>query len=456
MTPMLRRTAACLTLLLLSLLPAAEAAATQAGSLRRTPVVEAVSKTSPSVVNIQASRTVERRGGPFSEFFGSRDFFRPFFEDMLPERKRRMVQRSLGSGVIIDKERRLVLTNAHVITGASDISVKLLDGRTFQADLVGSDPDFDLAVLELGGQDDLPEASLGSSEDLMPGETVIAIGNPYGFSHTVTTGVISALNRTVETKHGPSMGFIQTDTAINPGNSGGPLLNILGQVIGINTAMFAQAQGIGFAIPIDKARRVVDELVSHGQVQPVWLGLSGQNVDQRTASYLGLQASRGLLVTTVFQGTPAQRSGLQSGDVLLALEGTAIEDKRHYLSLLRNVTRDEQLRLRLWRDGQALEKTLGPIAFRPSRVRDIALHRWGFGVESTSRQQGLRINQIRPAGPAQSLGLQSGDLVYKIAGQPMQTLEDFTDAFMRYRMDNSVLLLVVRQGQGYYLRLRVG
>jgi len=425
------------------------------GSLRKTPVVQAVGMTSPAVVNIQAAKTVEQRRNPFAEFFGSQGLFEPFFQDGLPQRQRRKVQKSLGSGVIIDSKQRLVLTNAHVITGASNIGVRLLDGREFEAELVGSDPDFDLAVLELSGSGEIPQASLGRSDDLMPGETVIAIGNPYGFSHTVTTGVISALNRSIQTKHGSYMGFVQTDAAINPGNSGGPLLNIAGEVIGITTAMFAQAQGIGFAIPIDKARRVVDELVSHGQVHPVWLGLSGQNLDQRTASYLGLETTRGLLVTRVFKGSPAHRHGLQSGDVLLALEGTVLEDKKHYLSLMRNVTGQERLTMRLWRNGQRLEKTLSPARFGKGQVREIVLQRWGLSVAPKASGQGLRIDRIRPGSPAESLGLQAGDLIYKIAGQPLKTFQDFQSAFLRYRLDNSVILLVVRDGQGYYLRLRV-
>ncbi|MFW5734018.1 MAG: trypsin-like peptidase domain-containing protein, partial [Oceanidesulfovibrio sp.] len=250
--------------------------------MRRTPVVRAVEKISPAVVNITTDREVTR-----DMPFGSGNdllapFFREFFGD-LP--KRSYNHQSMGSGVIIDGKRGLVLSNAHVISGATSVRARLADGREFQAQLVGSDPDFDLAVLRLENAAELPQVPLGDSEDILIGETVIAIGNPFGFTHTVTTGVVSAVKRSIRTDHGIYTDFIQTDAAINPGNSGGPLLNLNGQLIGINTAIHAQAEGIGFAIPVNKAKRVVGELLGRGRVGPVWLGLAGQNIDPGTASY---------------------------------------------------------------------------------------------------------------------------------------------------------------------------
>ncbi len=421
--------------------------------LRYTPVVKAVEKTSPAVVNVKASKVVERQGHPFSDFFGPDDWISPFFRNFAPKRK--YVQKSLGSGVIINGQKRYVLTNAHVITGASDIRVHLLDGRNFKAELIGSEPDFDLALLHLSGQGTLPEVSIGGSEDLMIGETVVAIGNPYGFRHTVTTGVISALDRTIETKQGTFMGFIQTDAAINPGNSGGPLLNIKGEVVGINTAIYAKAQGIGFAIPINKAKRVVDELVDYGYVQPVWLGLSGQNIDQRTASYFGLPEDRGMLVTEVFDSTPAQKIGLQPGDVVLTLSDREIKDKEHYNQVLRNVTQETEISLLIWRDGQDQKLEIKPEALEKDQVLKLAYRRWGMRLRESEHDKGLLVTDIRAQSPAGSLGLKSGDKVYKIAGQVMGSYEDFVQAFIRYRMQNNLLLLVVRHGQGYYLRLRI-
>ena len=236
--------------------------------------------------------------------------------------------------MIIDAGKQLVLTNAHVIEGASTIRVRLLDGRQFDGELVGSDPDFDLAILHLKDARDLPQAIMGDSSDMMIGETVIAIGNPFGFGNTVTTGVVSALERTIETKQGTFTDFIQTDAAINPGNSGGPLMNLAGELVGINTAIYAEAEGIGFAIPIDKAKRVVDELVSFGHVQAAWLGLEGQDVDERIARYLGLEEARGMLVTQVHEA-PSQKAGITAGDVITSVNGVAVEDRNHYQRILR-------------------------------------------------------------------------------------------------------------------------
>jgi S1-C subfamily serine protease len=418
--------------------------------LRMTPVVRAVQDASPAVVNIKASKVVQRGSSPFQGFF---EDFSPFFRDIFPSQPRQYVRRSLGSGVVIDGRKRFVLTNAHVISGASNIQVRLLDGREFEAELVGSEPDFDLALLKLSGGGSLPEASTGSSEDLLIGESVIAIGNPYGFSHTVTTGVISALNRTIETEHGTYMGFVQTDAAINPGNSGGPLLNIYGRVIGINTAIYAKAQGIGFAIPIDKAKRVVDELVSFGKVHPVWLGVSGQNVDQRIAGYFGLDKVSGMLVTEVYEDTPAAEKGLRPGDILISIGGTDIQDKEHYQRLIRNWTQKAQLDIAYLREGKNRKLTMAPDVFDPELALELARKRWGLAVREGG--ESLVIQEVVPNTPAESLGLQRGDRIYKIAGRGARTREDFVQSFMRYRMQSSVLLLVARQGQGYYVHLRM-
>jgi S1-C subfamily serine protease len=425
----------------------------QAQDLRRTPVVRAVQEASPAVVNIKAAKRVEREASPFSSLL--RRDLPPFFQDILPRRKHELVRRSLGSGVIIDGGKRFVLTNAHVITGASEITVRLLDGRSFSAELVGSDPDFDLALLKLSGKQSLPEVKLGSSDDLLIGEPVVAIGNPYGFSHTVTTGVISALKRTVETKRGTYMGFIQTDAAVNPGNSGGPLLNILGEVIGITTAIYAKAQGIGFAIPIDKAKRVVEELMRFGTVRSVWLGLSGQNVDQRMASYFGLQEARGMLVTRVHEASPAASAGISSGDVVLALKDIAVQDKEHYLRLLRNVAPKEEVTLKLWRDGEHKRIALRPARFDQATALGLARNRWGVGVSGPDADKGVVVSRVVPGTPADQLGLREGDRILKVAGLTMRKKEDFARAFIRFRMQNSLILLVARGERGYYVRLRL-
>ena len=256
--------------LALAALPARAVAASNRAA-RTTPVVTAVAAVAPAVVNITSARTVERRRslGPFFDD----DMFRQFFGPGGGPEPQRQTQESLGSGVIIDGKAGLVLTNAHVIAGGTSIKARLQDGRVLDAALVGADPDFDVAVLRLSGGGNLPQAAMGDSSDIMIGETVIAIGNPFGYAHTVTTGVVSAVGRSLKHEGGAYADLIQTDAAINPGNSGGPLVNLAGEVIGIDMAIQAGAEGIGFAIPINKARRVVEQIVGGGVVTPAWLGL---------------------------------------------------------------------------------------------------------------------------------------------------------------------------------------
>jgi S1-C subfamily serine protease len=425
-------------------------AAASGREVRMTPVVRTVQSVAPAVVNIHTARIVEQEVNPFGGLFGNDELLRHFFGSQ--EFTRRFEQRSLGSGVIIDGKKNLVLTNAHVIEGASTIRVRLLDGRQFDGELVGSDPDFDLAILHLKDASDLPQADMGDSTDMMIGETVIAIGNPFGFGNTVTTGVVSALERTIETKQGTFTDFIQTDAAINPGNSGGPLMNLAGELVGINTAIYAEAEGIGFAIPINKAKRVVDELVSFGRVQAVWLGLEGQDVDERMASYLGLDGMRGMVVTQVHE--PAvSKAGVKPGDVVVSVGGVAVEDRNHYQRILRNFTLGQQVRLGLAGQGGRREVAAALQPFTDAKALDMASRRWGLTVAVRGRE--LLIDGVRPGSPAQRLGLKGGDLLLKVAGDPMASVDDFSRAFKRYRMANTVLLLVVRDGRGYHVRLRV-
>lgn len=419
-------------------------------SQRITPVVRAVMKVAPAVVNITTQRMVERNVTPFGELFQD-EFFKEFMNRGGAPRKQ--LQQSLGSGVIIDGKQQLVLTNAHVIDGATAVQVLLQDGRTFEAELVGSDPDFDLAVLRLKDAKDLPEAPMASSCDIMIGETVIAIGNPFGFGHTVTTGVVSALNRSIKTEQGVFTDFIQTDAAINPGNSGGPLLNIDGQLIGINSAIFAQAEGIGFAIPIDKARRAVAELLDTGTVSPIWLGVAGQNLDQRTASWLGMKSSRGMLITEVYEKTPAQEAGIRPGDVIVSLNSIEVEDNDHYLQLLRNHTQGELVRLEMRREGKTIMLNLRSVAFAPDLARKLAELRWGFAA--VAEKTGLMVQSVRTGSPAALLGLQKGDVIIKIGGVQMENFGNYLYAFTKHRLDSTVLMLVARGGRGYYVRMKM-
>ena len=423
--------------------------------LRMTPVVKAVQAVAPAVVNITTAKVVEREVSPFGGIFPD-ELLSPFFRDFFgPGVKQKFTRQSLGSGVIIDGPKGLVLTNAHVISGATTIRARLLDGREFTAELVGSDPDFDLAVLRLSDAHDLPQVEMGDSGGLLIGETVIAIGNPFGFSHTVTTGVVSALKRSVSTKQGVFTDFIQTDAAINPGNSGGPLLNILGELVGVNTAIQADAEGIGFAIPIGKAKGVIRELLDQGFVSHVWLGLSGQNLDQSVAGYFGLNSVSGMLVTEVFKNAPAHRAGILAGDVILEIEGNRVQDKDHYLKLLRNYTQGKPLEVQVFRDGAALQTSVVVEPFPEKQVAAFVWERWGFTVGPEAHGAALPIVKVRRNSPAMRLGLEPGDALIKIGGIRQAGGQDFVRAFTRYRMQNSLLLLVGRGNRTYYARLRI-
>lgn len=415
---------------------------------RHTPVVQAVQAVSPSVVNITVVKA--SRGGGRSPF--GDPFFDQFFKKFYGEQRERKSQ-SLGSGVIIDGDKALVLTNAHVVASGGDITVRLNDGREFKADLIGSDSDFDLAVLKLKDASRLPQVAMGDSSDLYPGETVIAIGNPFGYSHTVTTGVVSALNRPMQTKAGSFGSFIQTDAAINPGNSGGPLLNIDGELIGINTAILARAEGIGFAIPINKARLVVDELLSSGHVSPIWLGLFGQDIDQSVARYFNLKSLHGMLVSEVYPGTPAAKSGIRAGDIIVSMDGRTVAGKDDYLTRLFNVTKAESLTMTVLREGRRIRQTLRPQVLDKGMALELVRTRWGFDLADQSRGSGAEVTDIAPGSAAAKLGLRQGDIIHQIGNLRLRSGVDLLNAFLRNRMQKTVLMRVQRGRNLYTVRL---
>ena len=321
-------------------------------NLRESAVVLAVRRASPAVVNISSEFEVRRGKNPFSGFsmdplFDS--FFKDFFDPYYESRQKRS---SLGSGVIIDGNRGYILTNAHVINKAGTVTAILNDEREFKAKIVGVDPDSDLAVLKIDASEPLPAIEMGNSDDLMIGETVIAIGNPFGFSNTVTTGVISALHRSIRTEDSVYHDFIQTDASINPGNSGGPLQNINGELVGINTAIYAKAQGIGFAIPINKARRVVADLIQFGEVVPAWIGVLVQEMDDSLSRYMSLPKKRGVLVTKVEKDSPASISKIEAGDIIFSIGDKKTPSVEDYLFAVKNYAKDDQVPFHIYRNGK--------------------------------------------------------------------------------------------------------
>ncbi len=413
-------------------------------SVRRTPVVEVVNRTSPAVVNITCTFVRGRPRSPLEQFFG--DFG-------MPGTMRRRT--SLGSGVIVDGKKALVLTNAHVVQNGTEIQVRLNDGREFKARMRGADPDFDLAVLELEGARNLPELKPGDSSDLQPGETVIAIGNPFGFTHTVTTGVVSATGRSIETESGVYTDLIQTDAAVNPGNSGGPLINLDGSLVGINTAIYGKGWGIGFAIPINKARLIMNNLLDGRRASPLWLGLQCAEIDQRTAMELGLRRVGGLVVTGIYRRTPAASVQLEPGDVIVAIGDRHLSSRREYLDLLRNQTEGSTLVLEVLRarDGYATTSRIRvkPEAFPDERALDIMRRRWGFAVRQ--RRGVVVIEDVERGGP--TAALRKGDILRGISGMEVNDLASVAAAFRTERLSNAVLMLVERGGRVYYARVQL-
>ena len=434
-------------------------------SSRESPVVRAVRKVSPAVVNISSSYAVRKRANPFTGF-GMDPFFEEFFKDFFdPRFEQRRETTSLGSGVIIDGQRGFILTNAHVIEKAGKIKVVLEDEREFDAKIVGADPDSDLAVLKIAVKGRLPAIDMGSSDDLMIGETVIAIGNPFGFSHTVTTGVISAVNRSVRSEDMVFHDFIQIDASINPGNSGGPLLNINGDLIGINTAIYAKAQGIGFAIPINKAKKIIADLIEFGEVVQAWIGIRVQNLDRKLAGYLKVPGKKGVVVKAVEAGSPARRAGLQEGDIILAIGSKKVVSVRDYWSIKKTYAAGDSLRTRIWRDSESKTITIKTRVFPAERAENLAYRSMGIRVENITpknrqyyriqTREGVMISEIAGGSYLDRIGARPGDVIRQIDDMTISDKEDFKKAVVKYRHKRSLVILLQRGDQGYYITVKL-
>ncbi len=406
---------------------------------RRSPVVQVVEKVSPAVVYVGTVQMVETR-------FRNRAYDNFFFS---PQEERRAVE-GLGSGVIIDAA-GIIVTNDHVIRGASEIHVVLADGRQLDAEVIGSDSDTDLAVLKVNAKGALPVAKLGTSSDLMIGETTIAIGSPLGLKKTVTVGVLSALGRTIRDGERVFNDFLQTDASINPGNSGGPLLNIDGEVIGINSAIIASAQNIGFAIPADKVRRIVAELTQYGKVRPSWVGLDVQPLTLELARRLGWDRTYGALISNVEEGSPAQLAGFQRGDIVTQVGTTQVESADDLSSRLRSLTARSPMRFGLYRAGQELALELSPTEFPQKLVDSTVWERLGLRLKQD--KAGMVVTSVRAQSPSGEVGLSPGDVVLRVNQQPVPNAEAFRESIIQARSKRSVLLLVKRGQRGYYLTM---
>ncbi len=424
--------------------------------------VNIVKKAKPAVVNIRVEKTSSSPDGMTPEDMFNNPFFEHFFGPQFRQQQpqpREYKQHALGSGFIISKD-GYILTNNHVVEGADSIKVTLSDNRDFNAKVIGTDPQSDVALLKISDPENLPVLPLGDSSKLEAGEWVIAIGNPFGLSQTVTVGVVSATGRS-------SIGindyenFIQTDAAINPGNSGGPLINGEGQVIGINTALYSRTggyMGIGFAIPINMVRSIEDQLQKQGKVTRGWLGVVIQNVNEDLAQSFGLKQAGGILISEVQKNSPASAAGLKQGDVILRLNDvklTNVSDLRNRVALLQP---GSKAMLDIMRDGREkkIQVTIGeqPANFAKGGMypsQDQLLSQYGLTLQELTPElaqkfgydehSGLVISNVEADSPAEAAGLKPGQLVEEVNRERVRNLEDLNKA-LQGSSSNKVLLRV--------------
>ncbi len=438
------------------------------GSRPSVSFADLVERLKPTVVNISTTKTIRSGmrspfgGSPFDRYFGGDDFFDRFFGDTP---RREFKQRSLGSGFIISAD-GYIFTNNHVIERADKILVKLSDGREYKADVIGRDAKTDLALIKIKPGNSLPVVEIGDSEKLRVGEWVIAIGNPFGLEQTVTAGIVSAKGRVIGA--GPYDNFIQTDASINPGNSGGPLFNMEGKVIGVNTAIVAQGQGIGFAIPISMAKNILPDLKSKGKVTRGWMGISVQEVTEDIAKNLKLGQRSGALISEVFKGDPADQAGLRPGDVILEVNGKNINDTHQLLILIASFHVGDKVNVKVSRDGQ--EKTFQvPVAERKDRP-EVAMKSskgkasFGMNVEDitpqTARQlgipvfKGVVVTDVEEGSPADEVGIQPRDIIQQVNKVNVGSLKEYQREIAKPAAKNSILLLIKRGKTTYYVALR--
>lgn len=427
---------------------------------------------SPTVVNVRTTKKVdsgdlykryENPGGQ-NEWFD--DFFRKFFEQ-LPDQDQR--QKSLGSGFIISRD-GYILTNNHVVSGADKIFVSLSDEEEYKAKVVGKDENTDIALIKIEAKKDhFPSAVLGNSDSLETGDWVIAIGNPFGFGHTLTQGIVSAKARVIGA--GPYDSFIQTDAAINPGNSGGPLINMDGEVVGINTAIVASGQGIGFAIPINMAKQILQEMKDTGSVSRGWLGVGIQDVTPEIARAIGLDKPSGAMITSIYPGDPAYRAGLKKGDVILRINNQDIQDPRALTRLIGCLKPEEKVSMVIWRDskrvtisarlGKRNDEHIAGIQKLPGDIRGRTKDKLGLVLQDITPEvqnqlnledtSGVMVMDIDPNGGASDSKIQRMDVIKEVRGQSVKNVSEYLSALNAVGKGQTVLMLVIRSSRPLYI-----
>lgn len=413
------------------------------------PLLEEVT---PAVVNVHSRARVRVRTSPFFDD----PFFRRFFD--FPSMPRERVQQSLGSGVIVDAGEGLVLTNNHVIDGAEDIAVTLEDGREFSAEYVGSDRDTDLAVIRIDAED-LAELPLTESDALRVGDFVVAVGNPFGLGQTVTSGIVSALGRS-GLRGLEYQNFIQTDASINPGNSGGALINLRGELIGINTAIFSPSGGnvgIGFAIPADTAEHVMDQLIEYGEVRRGSFGVEVQDLTDELREALEIDVRHGAVITRVAEGSALAEAGLKAGDVITAIDGRQVENAQKFRNIEGMLAVDTTVGVEYLREGR---KRSVDVEIEEDLDARITGHRLDERLEGAvlvripdrSRIRGVLIKEVRRNSRVWESGLRAGDVVVAVNRERVRSLGELRDQFP-VSSDRELMLEIRRRGQGYLVTL---
>ena len=421
---------------------------------------------SPAVVHIRVEKTVKTSGPPIQQFrqspFGDNPQFKDFFDRYFGQQRQPEFKRpGLGSGFIIDK-RGYIVTNNHVVDGADMIKVILRDETEYDAEIVGRDSVTDIALISVEASESLPYVRLGSSESLKVGEWVAAIGSPFGLEHTVTAGIVSAKGRVIGS--GPYDDFIQTDASINPGNSGGPLINMQGEVVGINTMIIAGGQGIGFAIPIDLAKGIVSQLKTNGEVSRGWLGVTIQDLKDDLAEYYGVKGKTGVLVAGVVPGDPADRAGIQPKDIITEVNGKVVATSRDLTNLAANLGVGDTAEVKILRDGKpkVLKVEVGKrpmttaAAFESSKKKKSG--HYGFQVTDLTPEITRRFNieettgviviGVEPDSKAQVAGMQQGDLIVEINRQNVVSMQDFKKLIEQHEKSEGISLLIKRPNAG--------
>jgi Do/DeqQ family serine protease len=433
--------------------------------------VDVAKKVQPAVVNITTEKTITMRpwdrygedffrGSPFEDFF--RGFGSPRERERGREREYRHKQRSGGSGVIVDKE-GYILTNNHVVEGVDKVKIRLNDGREFTATVKGQDTRTDLAVLHIKAKD-LPVAALGDSEKLEVGEWAIAIGSPFGLDHTVTVGVISAKGRS-GLGTGTYEDFIQTDASINPGNSGGPLINIEGEVVGINAMIIQPGTGIGFAIPINTAKQILNDLIKHGKVVRPWLGISAQDLTPEMMEHFKVKEKEGVLVGQVHSDTGAEKAGLTSGDIIKSVDDKPIKNVNELVKEIQKKKVGQKIKLNVIRDGKPMTIEVTTTAM-PEKVETAKEkeeeEKLGAKVQEMTPQlaaryriagikQGVVVIGVEEGSIADEMGLQEGDVILEINRKKIENLKDFDKAVKEASLEKGILFHLHRKGSSFYL-----